>query len=387
MKLRASVILTTLAVFTLAISLWTPPASGQAVFGSIFGTVTDPSGAAVPNAKVTVTSATKATSYTATTNADGNYSVTHLIPDTYNVRAEAAGFKAFEVKNIPVSADAAARVDGQFQVGGTTETVEVTSEAPQLKTDRSDVAIEFNQRYVEDLPVLNRNFTSFELLSPGTQKLVGWSHAATENPQGGQQIFVNGQHFSGTAFELDGTDNQDPILGIIVVNPNLDAIQEAKMSLQNYDAEFGKAVAGVVTVQTKSGTNDLHGSGFYDWRGDGQQARDPFKNHPGVPLPHASFKGFGAAVGGPIIKNKLFAFGDYQGTRQTGGITNQLTIPTALVQQTCNPATNTTGFCDLSEYLGAAGINGGGQVFDPATGISADGSGRTAFAGNLIPIG
>ena len=106
---------------------------------------------------------------------------------------------------------------------------------------------------------MNRNFTSFELLSPGTQKMVGWSHAATENPQGSQQIFVNGQHFSGTAFELDGTDNQDPILGIIVVNPNLDAIQEAKVSLQNYDAEFGKAVAGVVTVQTKSGSNEFHG--------------------------------------------------------------------------------------------------------------------------------
>ncbi len=104
----------------------------------------------------------------------------------------------------------------------------MTSEAPQLKTDREDVSIEFNTKYVEDLPVLNRNFTSFELLSPGTQKLVGWSHAATENPQGGQQIFVDGQHFSGTAFELDGTDNQDPILGIIVVNPNLDAIQESQ---------------------------------------------------------------------------------------------------------------------------------------------------------------
>src|SRR5213079_2568035 len=234
-----------------------------------------------------------------------------LIPDTYNVRAEAAGFKAFEVKNIPVSADAAARVDGQFQVGGTTETVEVTSEAPQLKTDRADVAIEFNQRYVEDLPVLNRNFTSFELAAPGTQKLVGWSHAATENPQGGQQIFVNGQHFSGTGFELDGTDNQDPILGIIVVNPNLDAIQESKITLQNYDAEFGKAVAGVVTVQTKSGSNQFHGSGFFDWRGYGQQARDPFTNPPGVPLPKASFKQFGGGVGGPIWKDKLFFFGDY----------------------------------------------------------------------------
>src|SRR5437016_7159214 len=276
MKARTSLVLTDLAVFTLVISLWTPQASGQAVFGSIFGTVTDPSGAAVPNAKVTVTSATKATSYTATTNADGNYSVTHLIPDTYNVRAEAAGFKAFEVKNIPVSADAAARVDGPFQVGGTTETVEVTSEAPQLKTDRSDVAIEFNQRYVEDLPVLNRNFTSLELSSPGTQKLSGWSHAATENPQGGQQIFVNGQHFSGTGYELDGTDNQDPILGIIVINPNLDSITETKMTLQNYDAEFGKAIAGIMTAQTRSGTNALHGGAFWFRRSDATQARDPF---------------------------------------------------------------------------------------------------------------
>src|SRR5438477_6514720 len=382
MKAKASVALTTLAVFTLAISLWTPPASGQAVFGSIIGTVTDPSGAAVPNAKVTVTSVSKGTSYEATTNADGNYSVTHLIPDTYNVKAEAAGFKAFEAKNIPVSADAAARVDGQFQVGGTAETVEVTSEAPQLKTDRADVAIELNNKYVQDLPVLNRNFTTFELLSPGTQELTSFSHAATENPQGGRQIFVDGQHFSGTAFELDGTDNQDPILGIIVVNPNLDAIQETKMTLQNYDAEFGKAVAGVVTVQTKSGSNDLHGSAFFDWRGDGQQARDPFKNKPTDPLPHASFKQFGGAVGGPIIKNKLFFFGDYQGTRQTGGLTNEMTIPTATVLSTC---TQLTGFCDLSEYLGNSAIKGGGQVFDPTSSAALDGSGRTPFAGNLIP--
>src|SRR5947207_2245906 len=304
MKAKASVALTTLAVFTLAISLWTPPASGQAVFGSIFGTVTDPSGAAVPNAKVTVTSATKATSYTATTNADGNYSVTHLIPDTYNVRAEAAGFKAFEVKNTPVSADAAARVDGQFQVGGTTETVEVTSEAPQLKTDRADVSTSFDSRYVEDAPILNRNFTTIQLMAPGSQKLVGWSHAATENPQGSQQIFTQGQHFSGTAFELDGTDNQDPILGIIVVNPNLDAVTEAKVALQNYDAEFGKAVSSVVTAQTKSGTNDFHGSGFWFRRSDAQQARDPFTQYKrdavtGRFIPPSRWQQFGGTIGGP----------------------------------------------------------------------------------------
>src|SRR5436190_14793813 len=275
MKTKLFVLLA-LAAFVVVGIVGTPPASAQAVFGSIFGTVTDPSSAAVPGAKVVVTSATKGTTVEATTNADGNYSVTHLIPDVYNVRAEGSGFKAFEAKGIVVSADAAARVDGQFQVGGSTETVEVTAESPQLKTDRADVAIEFNSKYVTDLPVLNRNFTTFELLSPGTQKLVGWSHAATENPQGGQQIFVNGQHFSGTAFELDGTDNQDPILGIIVVTPNLEAITETKIDLQNYDAEFGKAVAGVVTVQTKSGSNDLHGSAFWFRRTDALAARDPF---------------------------------------------------------------------------------------------------------------
>src|SRR5208337_5357337 len=139
-----------------------------------------------------------------------------------------------------------------------------------LKTESKDVSIEFNARYVEDLPVLNRNFTNFELLSPGTQKLVGWSHAATENPQGGGQIFVNGQHFSGTGFELDGTSNQDPILGIIVINPNFEAVTETKIALQNFDAESGNAVAGRVTVQTKSGSNELHGSGFYYYRGSGQ---------------------------------------------------------------------------------------------------------------------
>src|SRR5262249_4368791 len=191
--------------------------------------------------------------------------------------------------------------------------------------------------------------------------------------------------FSGTAFELDGTDNQDPILGIIVVNPNLDAIQESKFALQNYDAEFGKAVAGVVTVQTKSGSNEFHGSAFFDLRGDGPSARNPFTKPPEGPLPSPDVKQFGRRFGGPTWENKLFFFGDYQGTRQTNGISNQLTIPTALAQQTCNPATNTTGFCDLSEYLGTA--NAGGQVFDPLTGNISDGSGRTAFAGNHIPIG
>jgi hypothetical protein len=391
----------TVVVLSLLCGLCVPSAFSQAVYGSILGTVTDPSGAAVNGAKVTVTSQTKNVSFDATTNESGNYSVTHLIPDTYSIKVEGSGFKVLEFRDIVVSADAAKRVDGQFQLGSTSEQVEVTAEAPALKTDRADVSTEFDSRYVADMPILNRNFTQLQLMAPGSQKLTGWSHAATENPQGSQQIFTQGQHFSGTAFELDGTDNQDPILGIIVVNPNLDAVTEAKVALQNYDAEFGKAVSSVVTAQTKSGSNEIHGSGFWFRRTDAEQARNPFTQSTANPLTHrfipsSRWQQFGGTVGGPILKNKLFFFGDYQATRQALGVSGLFNMPTTLVQQTCNPATNTTGYCDLSEYLSSE-VPGGGQIYDPLPpsqgGISAgatpgvgQGGVRSPFPDNHIPI-
>jgi TonB dependent receptor len=254
------------------------------------------------------------------------------------------------------------------------------------------VAVTFNDRAVEDVPILNRNFTELQLQAPGSQKIVGWSHAATENPQQGYQIFTQGQHFSGTGFELDGTDNQDPILGIIVINPNLDAVSEAKVALQNYDAEFGKAVASLVTSQTKSGSNNFHGTAFFYRRSDWTQARDPFAQSTPDPvtgrlIPPSRWAQFGGTIGGPIIKDKLFFFGDYQGTRQTNGVSGLFTVPTSRAVQTCNPATNTTGFCDLSDYLSI------GQIYNPTTGNLQNGSGRTPFGpagsctGNCIPIG
>jgi hypothetical protein len=389
MRTKCVVVLMAMAVLGLSCIVCTPVALGQAVYGSVLGTVTDPQGAAVAGAKVTVINQRKGSQDTATTNADGNYSVTHLVPDSYTVRVEAPGFKVSEQKDVVVQADAGARVDLQFQVGGATETVEVTAEAPQLKTDRADVAITFNDRAVVEVPILNRNFTELQLMAPGSQKIVGWSHAATENPQQGYQIFSQGQHFSGTGFELDGTDNQDPILGIIVVSPNLDAVTEAKVSLQNYDAEFGKAVASLVTSQTKSGSNSLHGTGFFYRRSDWTEARDPFAQSKPDPvtgrlIPGSRWAQFGGTIGGPIIKDKLFFFGDYQGTRQINGVSGLFTVPTHTVLSSCNPATNPGGMCDLSQYLGVA--PGGGQIYDPLTGDPNKGTGRTAFANNQIPV-
>lgn len=372
MKMKTVVVVVALLTSAALLSLWTPNASAQAVYGSIIGTITDPQGAAVAGAKVVATSIHKGTSEEATTNADGNFSITHLIPDVYNIRAEASGFKSFQASNVVVNVDAAARVDGQFQVGGAQETVEVTAETPQLKTDRADVSTTFNEKLVEDLPIYNRNFTTFQLLSPGTQRLNGWNHAASENPQGSQQILTNGQHFAGTAFELDGTDNQDPILGIIVINPNLDSINEVKITSQDYDAEFGKAIGAVVTSQTKSGSNDLHGSLFDFQRSNSNFAQNPFTQGPGkATVPSGNWNQFGGSLGGPIIKNKLFFFGDYQGTRSHVGGSQKTRIPTAAERggnlsawgtNIYDPCTSTlTGFtptCDVPEANRALFLGG-----------------------------
>ena len=373
-----------LVLMCFALVLAPTPSNAQAVYGSIIGTVTDTSGAAVPGAKVSVTSVKQANTVDTVSNETGNYTVDHLIPGDYDVKVEATNFKSAENTAVTVNADAASKLDVKLEVGAVSQTVDVTAQPDLLKTDKSDVAIVFNEKAVSELPLFNRNFTQLELSVPGTQRLVGWSHAATENPQAGQQIFVNGQHFSGTAFELDGTDNQDPILGIIVINPTLESVTEAKITTQNYDAQFGKAIAGVVASQTKSGSNSLHGSAFGFRRSDALQARNPYTQSRPDPVsgrlvPPSKWTQYGGSIGGPIKKDKTFFFGDYQGTRRTTGTTQQVTVPTALVRSTCLAA---VGNCNLSEYL-----NGGqGQIFDPNTG-NPDGTGRTPFVGNLIPVG
>jgi outer membrane receptor protein involved in Fe transport len=294
--------------------------AAQAVYGNILGTVTDAQGNAVAGAKVTVTSVAKGTTEETTTNEDGNYTVSHLIPDLYNVRVEATGFKVYEVKGVQVAADTGSKVDAKMDVGSVSQSIEVTGEIPQLKIDRADVATSFTSQTIESVPIFNRNFTTFQLLSPGAQ-LQGWGHAASENPQGSRQILTNGQHFAGTGFELDGTDNQDPILGIIVINPNLDSINEVKITSQDYDAEFGKAIGAIVTSQTKSGTNEFHGSLFDFERSNSNFASDPFTQTPfkiaaGQPqVPSGNWNQFGGTIGGPIRKDKIFFFADYQGQR------------------------------------------------------------------------
>jgi hypothetical protein len=266
-------------------------------------------------------------------------------------------------------------------VGAENTTVTVNAESqPLLKTDRADVATVFDQQQVSSLPVGDQNFTNLQLLLPGAQKL-GWSHAADENPQGSQQIQVDGQAFGGTAFELDGTDNQDPILGIIVINPAMDAVTETKITTQNYDAELGKAVSAVVTAQTRSGTNEFHGS-VYDFRtGNANLARDPFTQAPGS-IPAGLKNRMGGSIGGPVFKNRFFFFANYEGQRQKVGTSNVDTLPTNLMADSClgiSPDSQGGTGCDFSEYLTQLGS--AGQIYDN-TGATPAG---TKFTNNIIP--
>jgi hypothetical protein len=375
-----------------------PMSFGQAVYGSIFGTVLDSSGAAVPGATVTVTDVAKGTLSTLTSNGSGEFTADHLIPDHYNVKVTFAGFKTFEASDLPVFADTSQKVQAVMQLGGSNEIVEVNAtDVPQLKVDRADVSTNFDAKQLEDLPIGDRNFTNLQLLLPGAQQL-GWSHAASENPQGSKQIQVDGQAFGGVAYELDGTDNQDPILGIIVINPNIDSLQESKITTQNFDAEFGKAVSSVVTAQTKSGSNSFHGSLFDYRQSSANLARDPFSQGPRQltptsPFPKAVKNQFGGSLGGPIIKDKLFFFGDYQGLRQTVGSSLTQTVPSALLTATClGTQIGPSGIagCDFSEYLAALpAVNdpntkqsvASGTIFQP----SVDGAAPQPYPGNVIP--
>jgi hypothetical protein len=164
----------------------------------------------------------------------------YLIVGRYRVRVEAPGFKAFVQDNVNVSVDTEVRLETRLEVGEVNQTVEVSAEVGILKTERSDVATTYSDRVIENLPILNRRFTNFQLMTPGVVSFpTSLTAASAENPQGSYRMLVNGQSFAGTSHLLDGTDNHDAVLGWIVINPTLDSVTEAKITTANYDAEFG----------------------------------------------------------------------------------------------------------------------------------------------------
>lgn len=341
-----------------------PCATAQSVYGGIRGIVRDATGEPFSGATVTATSEEKGVQLRVKTDPQGHYTFSELLPDSYDVRVNAAG-QNLTVSDISVSADDEAQVDLKLPAKGQPAAVQT---ANTLKT-RADVAITLDRNALSNLPNYDQNSTRFGFLAPGTQ-LRGTNAVSAQDPQSSLQLSINGQLPSGTAVQLDGTDNRDSVNQLEVINAPLESLAEIKITTQSFDAETGQALSGVVTEQTRSGGNSWHGSALEFRRSSWAEAGNPDLQNPSIAAANPFFKVnlFGGSLGGPILKNKLFIFGDYQGTRRSLGSTQVLNVPSALVRSTClNPS---SAFCDLSEYLpfNMSAPPTSPLIYDPQTG-------------------
>jgi hypothetical protein len=330
----------------------------------MLGTVTDASGAIVPTAAVTVTEVNTGVTRNSSTTAAGTYSIPYLSPGKYKIEITATGFKKFLRENVDVTVASAIRVDAVLQVGSLAETMEVKAESPLLQTDRAEIAETFDTQVVRELPFAERTPQAIVGLVAGVTPP---STATTdmEGPQGTTSFQANGQSSTGNNTQVDGVDNNDPIVNKTIYIPPVESVQEVYVTTSNYNAEFGRAGGAVMNIITRGGTNQLHGSLFEFHRSTNLAARN-FFNPVGRPKPTFIRNEFGASVGGPIKKDKTFFFASYQGRyiRQANATTTSVPNADWLA----------------GDFSATPQVN----LFDPATG-NADGTGRLPFPNNVIP--
>jgi hypothetical protein len=364
-----------LFVMMFSSSLW-----GQAVSGTLLGTVTDPTGAVVSGAKVTLVLTGQSTEHTSFTNASGDFTMPNLPPGIYKVTVAATGFKTETRENIELATNTTVRVDVNLQTGSTSETVEVTTAPPDLQTDRADISSTIEKGTIASLPLSSGNsFQSVLNTVPGMAPVV-FNNSQFYNANNDLSTNANGQSSYVNLYQIEGIDD-DQRTGIhIILVPPAAAIDNVDITTNNFEAEFGRAVGTVVNVTLKSGSNNFHGSAFQNMENNGVNARNYFASGPNGRL---VYNYTGGSVGGPVIRNKLFFFGDFLRTSDHESATTNTTIPFYNVVSVAG-----TSYLSLAEYSG--------QVYDPTTGDTADcsgaspnascGTGRTAFAGNLIPM-
>ena len=372
---------------------WTSgPARGQAVNATLLGTVADSSGAAVASAKVTITEMKTGVSRTTTTNEDGNYQFPDLPPGQYEVSVEKEGFKRAVRSSIDVLVNSDVRVNIILQPGTVQQTVEVIADVPILQTDRADVGAKLENRQVVDLPLgNNRNFQNLINLVPGATR-AHRVHSEFFNAQDSLSTEVNGQTRLFNNLQIEGVDDNERTGLLQIYIPPAEAIQTVDVSTSNYTAEFGRAGGAVTNVILKSGTNNLHGAAYEFNRISALAAVPFFQNTAITPKASTTYNYYGGNVGGPIIKNKFFFFGDILRIDDSRGKFDNLSLPTDAFRagnlQAVAPATCAT-------------TNVGCTIYDPYqttdathTTLVLDASGnpipvapasRTPFPNNMIP--
>jgi hypothetical protein len=329
------------------------------------GTVTDPSGAALPNAKVRATNDATNVQTSALTGPAGNYTILFLNAGKYSLSVEASGFRRFVRENLVVDVDSVVRLDAQLEIGQTANEVTVMGTPPLLQSEKTELSTVVTERQISSLPTVSRNTIYLVAEVPGGEPATGQLTYHPENMTEDYRAGVNGQSYGNNYRLLGGIDNNETIQGSAVIVPTVDSLAEMKITTNNYDAEFGQVMGAVIQWVTKSGTNAWHGTAFEYLRNSATFARNPFTE----PLGPSSFRWnqFGGSAGGHIKRDKLFFFADYQGTRQRIGAASTGTVPL--------PAYRTGDFSSLAAK---------NPIFDPATG-NPDGSGRVPFANNVIP--
>jgi outer membrane receptor protein involved in Fe transport len=303
-------------------------ANAQSADATLTGAVKDSSGAVLPGATITVRNRGTNDSRTTLSNAEGLYRVTNLPRGSYDVKAELQGFQTVTQTDVLLTVGETVRLDFAMTVGGLNETVSVTSQATLVNTEEGRLSNLVDEKRVSELPLNGRNAFQLMELQPGATGNPG--NVVLGGSAGGNSAFVNGQRNRANNFLLDGTDNNDQFTaGRVAVNPNVDMIQEFRVSSNNFSAEFGRNSASVVNVVTKSGTNSVRGTAYEFLRNDALDARTVFA----AEVDPLKFHQFGATTGGPIVKNKTFFFGSYEGLRVTRGVTLVRTVETPEFRQ------------------------------------------------------
>lgn len=302
--------------------------------GTIYGTVSDSRGAAVNGAVITVKNLGTNLSRTASSDDEGSYAITLLPVGAYSVTAEASGFRLFLRERIELEVQARLRVDVKLEVGQVTEQVVVTAEVPQVDTASATLGKVVEERRIVELPLNGRNFLQLGVLQAGVVPPppgINMLGSGTNSTPGGTafNFSVNGQRITSNNHLLDGVNNVEPFSGAAMVVPSPDSLREFRILTNAYTAEFGRAGGSIVTVITKNGTNEYHGSAYEFLRNDRFDARNFFS--PAVPA--LKQNQFGGTFGGRIIKDRTFFFGSYERFRQTRGVPASTTVPSLLVRQ------------------------------------------------------